>query len=96
MEKYTKTAKIKVFWTHSFHGSVTRDHILDRTGYYVSNMRLAVCCRRTVIKHVLRAALSLLDTLFEDMMLFPEFGNFLLPLHKLQVCRKRADRAVWS
>ena len=36
-----------------------------------------------VIKHVLRAAFSLLNTLLEDVMLFPELGNLFLPLHKL-------------
>ena len=57
----------------SFHGSVTRDHILDRTGYHVSNMRLAVCCWRSVIECVCLALFTAVHTLFENLVVFPEF-----------------------
>ena len=70
----------------ALHGAVSRDHILDDTGKYVSDMRLAVCGRRSVIKYVWGSFSAAVDTLFKDLFVFPEFLNLFFPVHKVQVC----------
>ena len=69
----------------SLHGTITRDHILDHTGQHMANVRLAVCRRRSVIEHIGRAALPLLDTLPEDIFVFPEFFDLFFTRNKILV-----------
>ena len=69
----------------ALHGLVTRDHILDDTGQYMSDMRFSVCGRRSVIKSISRSFLSGIHALVKDVMLFPEFFCFFLLLHKIRV-----------
>ena len=40
------------------HGPVSRDHIFDHAGQYMTDMGLAVCSRRAVIKCIGRAVFS--------------------------------------
>ena len=63
----------------ALHGAVSRDHILDNTGKYVSDMRFSVCGRRSVIEYVRGSFSAAVDTLFKDLFIFPEFLNLFFP-----------------
>ena len=69
----------------SLHGAVARNHILDNTGEHMTDVRLAVCRRRSVIEHIGRTPFPLLYAFFKDMVFFPEFLGFCFPIHKIQV-----------
>ena len=69
----------------SLHRAVSRDHILYDTRQYMSDMRFAVCCRRSVIEHVSLCSLTDLQTLFENLVLGPELFDLLFTLHKSEV-----------
>ena len=71
----------------AFHGAVSRDHILDDTGQHVSDVRLAVGCRRAVIKRIRLSLFALLDTLLENMVLSPELFCLLFSFNKIHICR---------
>ena len=62
----------------AFHRAVSRDHILDDTSEHMADMRFSICCRRSIVKDIIRTSLSLFDTLLEDVILVPEFFNFFL------------------
>ena len=53
----------------------------------MSDMRLAVCSRRSVIKGVGRPLLSVFHTLSENIIFTPELFNFLFTIHKIQIRR---------
>ena len=61
----------------TLHGTVSRDHVLDDTGQDVTDMGLAVGCRRAVIKGILRAVFSQFDTFFKDHVVSPELFDLL-------------------
>ena len=89
LKLYRKSVGIPAGFTRnhvSFHGAVSRDHVFDDTGKYVSDMRLAVCGRRSVIEHVWGSFSAAVDTFFKDFFVFPEFLNLFFPVHKVQVC----------
>ena len=89
LKLYRKSVGIPAGFTRnhvSFHGAVSRDHVFDDTGKYVSDMRLAVCSRRSVIEHVWGSFSAAVDTFFKDFFVFPEFLNLFFPVHKVQVC----------
>ena len=68
-----------------FHSTVTWNHILNNTGQYMTNMWFTVCSRRSVIEGISLSLFPVLHTLFENMILFPEFFCLLLSLHKIQI-----------
>ena len=68
------------------HGTVTRNHILDNTCQNMADMRFTIRSRRSIIKHILWTALTVLHTLLKNMIVFPEFLRFLLPVNKIHVC----------
>ena len=70
----------------TLHGMVTRDHVLDDARQNVSDVRLAVRCRRSVKEHVRGISLSLFDALLKDIVVLPEFGGLFFPLNKIHVC----------
>ena len=70
----------------ALHGVVSRDHVLDDSGQNVADVRLSVRCRRPVKEHIGRTVFALVDALLENVIFFPEFGGFFLPLNKIQVC----------
>ena len=67
------------------HRMVAGNHILDDTGFHMTDMRLAVCRRRAVIKHINRMTFVFLDTLLEDLMIRPELCRILFALHEIQI-----------
>ena len=69
----------------ALHGAVSGDHVLDCAGLHMADMGLAVCGRRSVIKGIGRTAFSDLQALLKNLVLFPEFLDFLFPAHKIQV-----------
>ena len=69
----------------SLHGTVSGDHILNNTGQHMSDVRLTICSRRSVIKGIGRSFLTVLHTFAENVILFPEFLRFFFPVHKVQV-----------
>ena len=89
LKLYRKSVGIPTGLTRNhipLHGAVSRDHILDNTGKYVSDMRFSVCGRRSVIEYVRGSFSAAVDTLFKDLFIFPEFLNLFFPVHKVQVC----------
>ena len=70
----------------ALHGPVTRNHILDRAGQYMADMRFAVGCGRTVIKRVRRTVLSDIHGFSENIVFFPELTDFLFSVYKVQIC----------
>ena len=72
-----------------FHGMIAWNHILDDTRQHMSDMRLAVGCRRAVIKDIALVSFSLFDTLLKDLILIPEFFDVVFTSHEIQVCRYR-------
>ena len=69
----------------SLHRMIAGNHILDDTGFHMTDMRLAVCRRRAVIKHINRMTFVFLDTLLEDLMIRPELCRILFALHEIQI-----------
>ena len=69
----------------AFHCAVTWNKILDNTGKNVTDMRLAVGCRRSVIENIGRTLL--LAGFFKDLVFFPEFLDSFFTLDEVQVCR---------
>ena len=69
----------------AFHCAVSRDHIFDHTCQYMSDMRLSIGCRRSVIKSIFRTSLAVFHTFFEDIMFFPELFYLLFSFHKIQI-----------
>ncbi len=69
----------------AFHGAVSRNHILDNTSEHVSDMWFSICGRRSIIEGIGRASFSLLHTLFECVVFFPELFYFFFPFHKVHV-----------
>ena len=69
----------------SLHCAVSRDHIFDNTCQNVTDMRFSICCRRSVIKGVLRTSFFFLHTFLEDIMLFPECFNFFFTTYKIHI-----------
>ena len=89
LKLYRKSVGIPAGFTRnhvSFHGAVSRDHVFDDTGKYVSDMRLSVCGRRSVIEHVWGSFSAAVDTFFKDFFVFPDFLIRFFPVHKVQVC----------
>ena len=71
----------------ALHGAVSRDHVLDNTGQYVSDMRFSVCCRRSVIKGIGLTFFAVLHTFFKNVIFFPELLCGFLTIHELKVRR---------
>ena len=69
----------------SLHGTVSGDHILDNTCQHMPDMGLSVGSRRTVIKGIRRSFLTVFHTLFENVIVFPEFFNFFFTADKIHV-----------
>ena len=51
----------------------------------MADMRLAVCCWRSVIECVSRAFFTVFHTFFENMVFFPEFFYFFLAIYEIQI-----------
>ena len=71
----------------SFHCTVTRNHIFDYTGQYMTDVGFAVGCRRSVIKGIFRRFFPGINTLFENILFFPEFLNVFFSFHKIHIRR---------
>ena len=70
----------------SLHGTVSGDHILDGTGLYMTDVRLTVSGRRSVVEGIGFAFLTMLHTFFENVVVFPEFLDCFLAVYKIQAC----------
>ena len=70
----------------SLHGAVTGNHIFDGTGQNMSDMRLPVCGRRTVVEHVDLVPVPFFHTLVKNVLVLPELFNLLLAACKVHVC----------
>ena len=68
-----------------FHGVEPGEQVLKGPGLQVADVGLAVGGGGAVVEDIGVVALALLHALFEDVVFFPEFFRFLLPLHKIQV-----------
>ena len=71
----------------ALHGAVTRNHVLDDAGQDVADMRLSVGRRRSVVEHIGRTVLAVFDGLFENLLIIPEFLDFLLSPDKVEISR---------
>ena len=71
----------------SLHGTVSGDHILDGTGLYMTDVRLTVSGRRSVVEGIGFAFLTMLHTFFENVVVFPEFLDGFLTVYEIQACR---------
>ena len=67
----------------SLHRTISWNHILNYTGKHMSNMRLAVCSRRTVIKSIHIIAFTVGHTLLKNMVLFPELFRRFFSVNKI-------------
>ena len=70
----------------SLHGAVSGDHVLDDTGQHVTDVGLAVGCRRPVVEGVGLTLFAVLHTLFKNLIVFPEFLDLFLAVDEIQVC----------
>ena len=70
----------------SLHGTVSGDHILDGTGLYMTDVRLTVGGRRSVVEGIGLAFLTMLHTFFENVVVFPEFLDGFLTVYEIQAC----------
>ena len=68
-----------------FHGLESWNHILDGTCLYMSDMWFSVCRRRSVIKCVSLAFLTVLHGFFEDIIFAPEFFRFFFAIDKVHI-----------
>ena len=71
----------------AFHRAVARNHVLDDAGEDMSDMRLAVGGRRTVIERIILAVTPVLYAFFKDFVFFPKGFGFLFSFDKIQICR---------
>ena len=69
-----------------FHGTVTGNHILDNTGQHMTDMRLSVGRRRSIIEHIGRSIFPQLNALSENILVFPELFYLFLSLDKIHAC----------
>ncbi len=63
----------------SFHGAVSRDHVLYDTRQHMPDMRLSVRGRRSVVKSIDGAAAPLLYALLKYIVLIPKIEYILFP-----------------
>ena len=70
----------------ALHGAVTGNHILDCAGFHMSDVGLAVCGGRAVIKGIGRAALPDFHAFFKNFVVFPELFHLVFTFHEVQVC----------
>ena len=70
----------------ALHRLISRQHILDNTGQHMTDMRLAVSGRRTIIKGKGITVLADFNTLLSYIIFLPEVQNFLFSLHKVKIC----------
>ena len=70
----------------TLHGLVAGKQVFERPGFQMADMRLAICCGRTVVKGIGGIVLALFDTLLKYMVLFPELFRLFFPFHKIQIC----------
>ena len=71
----------------ALHRAVAGNHILNNTGQHMTDMRLAVGCRGTVIKREGRTALAVLHAFFKNVVVLPESKNFFFALRKVHIRR---------
>ena len=69
----------------ALHCAITRNQVFDNTSKNVTDVRLAVGSRRTVIENIGRA--FFLAGFFKDFVFLPELLNRFLSVNKVQVCR---------
>ena len=68
----------------SLHRLVARQHILDDARQHMTDMRLAVRRRRSVVEREILLARTLVDRFLRDVVRFPEVFDLLLSLDKIQ------------
>ena len=61
----------------ALHGLIARDHVLDHAGEHVTDMRLAVCRRRTVVEGEGLAAGAVFAAFFKNVIFLPETPHVL-------------------
>jgi len=69
----------------SFHGLVSRNHIFDRTGLHMSDVRLAVCSWRAIIKGVGLSFLAVFHALLKDVIVIPELLDLFFSVYEIQI-----------
>ena len=69
----------------SLHGLVSGNHVLDHTGQHMTDMRLAVCSRRSIVKSIGLALLTIFHGFLKNIIFTPEFFRFLLALNEVHV-----------
>ena len=67
----------------ALHGAVSRNHILNNTGQHMTDMGLAVCGGRAVIKGVGRAFLAAVHALFKNVVFIPEIFDLFFSVHEV-------------
>ena len=81
----------------SLHRLIPRDQIFDTPRQYVPDMRLAVGCRRSVIKRIRLFCHALLATDFLNISLFlPKIENLKFPISKIQDSYLPVCKALFS
>ena len=79
-----------------FHGPVTRDQILDRPGFDMTDVRASVRRRRSVEKRIGRCFFPEFHALFKHLVFLPEIQNLLFSGHKVHVRRYFSVHSVSS
>ena len=69
----------------ALHGTISGDHILDNAGQYMTDMRLAVGCGRSVIESIGFSFFTAVHTFFKNMVFFPELLDLFFAVNKVQV-----------
>jgi len=71
----------------AFHCSITRNHIFNNTSQHMTNVRLSVCCRRAVIKNIIRTSFPLFHTFLKNVIVVPKLFDLFFSIDKIHVCR---------
>ncbi len=69
----------------ALHRSKAWQHILDDTRQDMADMRLAISCWWAIVKRERITAFTLINCFLRDIVCFPEFADFLLAFHEIQV-----------
>ena len=70
----------------ALHSVISRDNVLNDSGLNMSDMRLAVSCRRPVIKSKSRSTVCLgSNALLVNVVVLPEFENLFLSVYEIEV-----------
>ena len=86
LDRKTVSVPACLAWNHfTLHSAVARNHILDNTGQHMTDMRLAVGGRRSVVENIGLSLRAGVYTFFKNFIIVPEFFNFFLFFHEIQI-----------